>query len=190
MRGRRGRSTTRKRSTLAQRSQREREWATQGLSRAKNDPDEKDKNIKAYKINQTEKLAGTGGAHGSGDGSAGGGRAAARVVGPADDDRHCTAQWRAGGEPRATPSCRSARFDLGPVTLEINYGERVVIVGPNGSGKTTLLGALLGEVPLTSGTQRLGPSVQLGTARAGAHAIGRGPATTTLAAFQAVDRSA
>ncbi len=47
-----------KRSTLARRSQREREWATQGLSRAKKKPDDNDKNIKAYKINQTEQLAG------------------------------------------------------------------------------------------------------------------------------------
>ena len=47
-----------KRSTLAQRSQREREWATQGLSRAKKRPDDNDKNIKAFKINQTEQLAG------------------------------------------------------------------------------------------------------------------------------------
>ena len=75
-------------------------------------------------------------------------------------------------------------FQLGPVTLEINYGERVVIVGPNGSGKTTLLSALLGEVPLTAGTQRLGPSVKLGRleqARMQLAAAG----TTTLAAFQA-----
>ena len=50
-------------------------------------------------------------------------------------------------------------FRLGPVTLEVTYGERVVIVGPNGSGKTTLLGALLGEIPLIGGVQRLGPSV-------------------------------
>jgi ATPase subunit of ABC transporter with duplicated ATPase domains len=79
-------------------------------------------------------------------------------------------------------------FRLGPVTLEVTYGERVVIVGPNGSGKTTLLGALLGEIPLTEGTQRIGPSVRVGrleqarTQLAGSS----GPADpqTTLAAFQ------
>ena len=46
-----------KRRTLAGRAQREREWATQGLSKAKKS-DEPDKNIRAYKINQTEQLAG------------------------------------------------------------------------------------------------------------------------------------
>jgi ATPase subunit of ABC transporter with duplicated ATPase domains len=41
-------------------------------------------------------------------------------------------------------------------------GERVVVTGPNGSGKSTLLSALLGELPLDAGTQRLGPSVVVG----------------------------
>ena len=37
-----------------------------------------------------------------------------------------------------------------------------MIAGPNGSGKSTLLGALLGETPLTSGTQWRGPGVVVG----------------------------
>ena len=45
---------------------------------------------------------------------------------------------------------RSGSFTLGPVDLQIGYGERVVIDGPNGAGKSTLLRALLGETPLTS----------------------------------------
>jgi ATPase subunit of ABC transporter with duplicated ATPase domains len=53
-------------------------------------------------------------------------------------------------------------FRLGPVTLEVGWAERVAIVGPNGSGKTTLLGALLGRIPLTSGTSWRGPGVVVG----------------------------
>jgi ATPase subunit of ABC transporter with duplicated ATPase domains len=53
-------------------------------------------------------------------------------------------------------------FRLGPLDLEVAWAERVAIVGPNGSGKTTLLRALLGELQLTSGRQRLGSSVVLG----------------------------
>ncbi len=53
-------------------------------------------------------------------------------------------------------------FTLGPVDLQVSYGERVAVVGPNGAGKTTLLEALLGRLPLTSGRQSLGPGVRIG----------------------------
>jgi len=56
-----------------------------------------------------------------------------------------------------------AAFTLGPITLDVGFGERVALVGPNGSGKTTLLRALLGEVAPTGGSARLGPSVVVGT---------------------------
>ena len=54
------------------------------------------------------------------------------------------------------------RFRLGPVSLEIGWGETVGIVGPNGAGKTTLLDALLGRIPLDAGAQWLGPGVVVG----------------------------
>jgi ATPase subunit of ABC transporter with duplicated ATPase domains len=57
---------------------------------------------------------------------------------------------------------RGDRFVLGPVTLEVGWGDRIAIVGPNGSGKTTLLRALLGRVALGAGRRRLGPSVVVG----------------------------
>ena len=57
---------------------------------------------------------------------------------------------------------RRADFVLGPVDLQVSYGERIAIVGPNGSGKTTLLDALLGRLPVASGRQSLGPGVRLG----------------------------
>jgi ATPase subunit of ABC transporter with duplicated ATPase domains len=53
-------------------------------------------------------------------------------------------------------------FRLGPVDLELRYGDRLAVVGRNGSGKTTLLQALLGAAPLSSGTRRVGPSTRIG----------------------------
>ncbi|MGO4661159.1 ABC-F family ATP-binding cassette domain-containing protein [Terrabacter sp. 2TAF16] len=53
-------------------------------------------------------------------------------------------------------------FRLGPVSLVVGRGDRIALVGDNGSGKTTLLGALLGDLPLTSGRQSLGTRVAVG----------------------------
>jgi ATPase subunit of ABC transporter with duplicated ATPase domains len=57
---------------------------------------------------------------------------------------------------------RRGDFTLGPVDLQIDWGDRVAITGANGSGKSTLLAALLGRVPLDEGTASLGPAVRIG----------------------------
>jgi ATPase subunit of ABC transporter with duplicated ATPase domains len=44
----------------------------------------------------------------------------------------------------------------------VGWGDRLAIVGANGSGKTTLLGALLGRLPLSFGSQWMGPGVEVG----------------------------
>ena len=51
---------------------------------------------------------------------------------------------------------------LSQVTMSLTEGEIVTILGPNGSGKSTLLRALLGIVPLTSGTVTRAPGLRLG----------------------------
>jgi ATPase subunit of ABC transporter with duplicated ATPase domains len=176
-----------KKSSMAQRAQREREWATQGLSRAKKRPDDNDKNIKAFKINQTEQLAAR----------AARTERAMRRMEVVDQPREpwdlrmtiATAP-RSGALVAALDEAivDHGAFRLGPVDLEIGYGERVVIVGRNGSGKTTLLNALLGDIELTSGTQRIGPSVRVGRleqARTQLATVSSGQ-PSTLAAFQAV----
>ena len=150
-----------KRQSLAARSQREREWATQGLSRAKKKPDDNDKFIKAFKVNQTEQLAGK----------------AARtnkMIERLDVVEEPREAWQlqltiATAERSGDLVARlddavivRGEFQLGPVTVDIGYGERVVIVGPNGSGKTTLLDALLGRASLASGAARVGAGVVVG----------------------------
>jgi ATPase subunit of ABC transporter with duplicated ATPase domains len=57
---------------------------------------------------------------------------------------------------------RRGGFTLGPVDLQVDWGDRVAITGANGAGKSTLLGALLGRVDLAEGTASLGPSVRIG----------------------------
>lgn len=57
---------------------------------------------------------------------------------------------------------RRGGFTLGPVDLQVDWGDRVAITGANGSGKSTLLAALLGRLPLDEGTAALGSGVRLG----------------------------
>jgi ATPase subunit of ABC transporter with duplicated ATPase domains len=63
-------------------------------------------------------------------------------------------------------------FRLGPVDLELRRGDRLALVGPNGSGKTTLLGALLGRLPLATGSRELGAAVQAGDLEQGRERFG------------------
>ncbi|MFC7931343.1 ABC-F family ATP-binding cassette domain-containing protein [Streptomyces cinereoruber] len=53
-------------------------------------------------------------------------------------------------------------FSFGPVTLQIDWADRVAVTGANGAGKSTLLAALLGRLPLDSGDASLGPGVVVG----------------------------
>ena len=53
-------------------------------------------------------------------------------------------------------------FTLGPVSLQVNAGDRIGITGPNGAGKTTLLALLLGEVEPDEGRASLGATVAVG----------------------------
>ena len=90
-------------------------------------------------------------------------------------------------------------FRLGPVTLDLVPGERLVVTGANGTGKTTLLQALLGTIPLASGTRRVGATTRVGflaqersayadttpllDAFASRSGLSPGPARTLLAKF-------
>jgi ATPase subunit of ABC transporter with duplicated ATPase domains len=81
-------------------------------------------------------------------------------------------QLRLGLAPTARPGDTVVRleraviardgFRLGPLDLALGWGDRLALAGPNGSGKTTLLDAMLGRLPLASGTRWLGPGVVVG----------------------------
>jgi ATPase subunit of ABC transporter with duplicated ATPase domains len=73
-------------------------------------------------------------------------------------------------------------FRLGPIDLELRWGDRLSLTGPNGSGKTTLLRALLGEVPLAAGSRSLGAGTVVGELDQGRRALLT--AEPVLAAFR------
>ena len=57
---------------------------------------------------------------------------------------------------------RQGDFTLGPVSLQVDAGDRIGITGPNGAGKSTLLRGLLGRRIPDDGSAALGASVQIG----------------------------
>ena len=81
-----------------------------------------------------------------------------------------TAAERRGGRAVALERAVLARgaWRLGPLDLEVDHGERVLLTGANGSGKSTLLAAIAGRVGLVAGTRRVAPGgviAQLGQSR-------------------------
>jgi len=56
----------------------------------------------------------------------------------------------------------SSKFKIGPISLTIPYGRRVVIFGPNGIGKTTLLKTIIGKLPALSGEVVRGGALVVG----------------------------
>jgi ATPase subunit of ABC transporter with duplicated ATPase domains len=72
-------------------------------------------------------------------------------------------------------------FRMGPVDVDVRWGDRLVVAGRNGSGKTTLLDVLLGRLPLERGSRWVGPGVVLGELDQGREALA--PEASLLEAF-------
>ena len=154
------------RSRLQHRSQQQREWATKGVGRAKRGVDEPDKHVRQFRVASSERLAAKA-------------RATQRAVERLTEVDKPWEGWdlrfRIAEAPRSgavalrlTGACiERGDFRLGPLNVEVCWGERVAIVGPNGVGKTSLLDALLGRLRLTAGTRWVGPSVIVGTLEQG-----------------------
>ncbi len=56
----------------------------------------------------------------------------------------------------------TGEFVLGPVSLQVDGGDRIGITGPNGAGKSTLLRGLLGRQAPTEGGASRGASIAVG----------------------------
>ena len=149
------------RDTLQARAQREREWMTEGVARAKRKQPDNDKALRKAKAETTEQLAGR---------ASRSQRAIERLEVVDKPWEGWQLQFEIAAAPRAGAVVarldgavvRRGGFTLGPVTLAVGWAERIAIVGDNGSGKTTLIGALLGRLPLDEGVGYLGPGVVVG----------------------------
>ncbi len=151
---------TTKREQLVDRGRRQKQWAAEGRRAVKRSPDP-DKNINAYRIASSEKQAAKV-------------KITERALERLDVVDKPWEGWELQLELAAAPRSGAVvfrlddavvdrgSFRLGPLDIEIGWAERVAILGPNGSGKTTLLGALLGRLPLTSGSRWMGPGVVVG----------------------------
>jgi ATPase subunit of ABC transporter with duplicated ATPase domains len=149
------------RSDLEDRGRRQRQWAEAGRAKAAKRPADHDKAQRDFRANRTEKQAAKV-------------RISERALERLEQVEKPFEGWELHLEIAAAPRSgdvvarldqavvERANFTLGPVDLELRYGDRVAITGPNGSGKTTLIAALLGREPLRSGTQYLGRSVVVG----------------------------
>jgi len=156
------------RDRLTGRARRQRQWSETGVRRAK-DSSDPDKIGRAKRAERSEKQAAKV-------------RATEKAIERLDEVDKPWRRWElqlrfGGGERSGDVTVRLERavlrrgtFTLGPLDLELAWGERVALVGPNGGGKTTLVEALLGHLQLASGTRWVGPGVRTGTldqARAG-----------------------
>ena len=149
------------RAELRRRAQRERQWATSGVSREKKHPRDNDKAQRDFRINRTEKLASRA-------------RRTERALGSLQAVEKPWEGWdlqftinetrRSGAVVASLVDAVVERgdFTLGPLNLDIAWADRIALVGPNGSGKSTLVEAVLGRLPLAQGTRRMGPSVVVG----------------------------
>ena len=141
----------------------QRQWASVGVNKERRNPKDNDKAQRKFRINNTEHLASKV-------------RISERRLARLDAEG-VDKPWESwelhlsfGGGGRSgevvarldAAVVRRPGWQLGPVTLEIGWADRVAITGPNGAGKSTLLGALLGTVPLAEGSRWLGPGVVVG----------------------------
>jgi ATPase subunit of ABC transporter with duplicated ATPase domains len=149
------------RSSLEERARSQRAWMEKGVRNARRKAPDNDKIGRKFRTEATEKQAAKA-------------RQTERLIERLDTVEEPRKEWdlrmEIGVAPRAGAVVATLRgavvrrggFTLGPVSLQIDWADRVAITGTNGSGKTTLLSALLGRVPLDEGYASLGPSVVVG----------------------------
>ncbi|MEU7905536.1 ABC-F family ATP-binding cassette domain-containing protein [Actinoplanes sp. NPDC049118] len=150
-----------RKGALVERAQMQRGWMEHGVRNARRKSKDNDKIGRNVRAESTEKQAAKA-------------RQTQRMIERLEVVEEPRKEWELRMEIAAAPragavvatlrdaSVRRGAFLLGPVTLQIDWADRVAITGSNGSGKSTLLAALLGRLPLDEGSAVLGPGVVVG----------------------------
>ncbi|MFC8428680.1 ABC-F family ATP-binding cassette domain-containing protein [Streptomyces sp. NPDC057253] len=151
-----------KRSALQDRAQMQRSWMDKGVKNARRKANnDNDKIGRKFRSEASEKQAAKA-------------RQTQRMIERLDVVEEPRKEWELRMEIASAPrsgavvatlrdaEVRQGDFLLGPVSLQIDWADRVAVTGANGAGKSTLLGALLGRVPLTAGQASLGSGVLIG----------------------------
>ena len=146
---------------LVSRARTQREWSSQGVRNAMRKAPDNDKIRRRASTESSEKQAQKV-------------RQMESRIARLDEVEEPRKEWRLeftiGAAPRSSSVVstlsaavfRQGSFALGPVSLQVNAGERIGITGPNGAGKSTLLRGLLGRQLPDEGSASLGASVQIG----------------------------
>ncbi|GAA3755442.1 ABC-F family ATP-binding cassette domain-containing protein [Plantactinospora mayteni] len=149
------------RASLEARARSQRAWMEKGVKNARRKATDNDKIGRKFRAEATEKQAAKA-------------RQTERLIERLDVVEEPRKEWQLKMEIAAAPRAgavvaalrgavvRRGDFTLGPVDLQVDWADRVVITGANGSGKSTLLAALLGRLPLDAGHASLGPGVVVG----------------------------
>ncbi|GAA1937459.1 ABC-F family ATP-binding cassette domain-containing protein [Microbacterium aoyamense] len=150
-----------KKADLVARARTQREWSSQGVRNAMKKSPDNDKIRRKASMESSEKQAQKV-------------RQMESRIARLDEVEEPRKEWQLeftiGAAPRSSTVVstlsdavfRQGSFTLGPVSVQVNAGERIGITGPNGAGKSTLLRALLGTQHPDSGTASLGANVQIG----------------------------
>ncbi|MEU6805224.1 ABC-F family ATP-binding cassette domain-containing protein [Streptomyces neyagawaensis] len=151
-----------KRAALQDRAQTQRSWMDKGVKNARRKAgNDNDKIGRKFRSEASEKQAAKA-------------RQTQRMIERLDVVEEPRKEWELRMEIASAPrsgavvaTLREAQvkrgdFAFGPVSLQIDWADRVAITGANGAGKSTLLGALLGRIPLDSGDATLGSGVLVG----------------------------